>query len=112
MKDKKIDRVFWLGIILLALLLFRNPFSSQNIISDLEPSPDTIHYLSPAKNFFNGQGLKIGYEGRFLNPDVPPLYSLVLAPFIATLKDIRAFYFANLILVFISTILFYQIILQ
>lgn len=90
-------------------MLLKNPFSGQNIISDFEPLPDAIHYVSPARSFISGPGLRIAYEGRSLTPAVPPLYSLFLVPFYFFSNDARSYYFANVLLAISSVGLFYFI---
>src|SRR5258708_5858274 len=95
---------------LFALLLFRNPFSDRNLISNLEPYPDSIHYISPALGVLRGQGLYINREGRKLLPGVPPLYSLILVPVFALNQDVRMFYFVNVAFSFVAFVFFYLII--
>ncbi|OGE30685.1 hypothetical protein A3C59_03145 [Candidatus Daviesbacteria bacterium RIFCSPHIGHO2_02_FULL_36_13] len=104
------QKIFLLGLLLLSLLLFKNPFSSNNIISNLEPSPDSIHYLNPVKSFTEGKGLNISYQDRIIPAHVPPLYSLIITPFYLLTSDIRSFYFTNIILALISAILFFKIV--
>lgn len=104
-------RLFFLFLILaiFLLLLAKNPFSERNLISNLEPFPDTIHYLNPPKSFLQGKGFLIEREGGGLNTAVPPLYSLVLLPVFIINQDARMFYFVNIFLALISLILFYKV---
>lgn len=92
------------------LLLLRNPLSGNNFISELEPSPDSIHYLNPLVSLLQGSGLMISYQGRRVATNVPPLYSLILFPIYFIFHEIRFFYITNVLLTIISTILFYKII--
>lgn len=108
-----IQRFVILTIFLLfLLLLIKNPYSGQNIISDFEPLPDSIHYVSPARSFISGQGLQITYEGRPLSPSVPPFYSLFLTPFYFFSNDARSYYFANVLLAIFSVGMFYFIMVK
>lgn len=96
-------------IIVFAFLLLRNPFSVRTLIPNLEPYPDSIHYLSPALNFVQGNGLFVSREGRALLPGVPPAYSLVLIPGFILKQDVRMFYITNVLLAFVSLGLFIAI---
>lgn len=110
LKSNIIQRFVILIIFLLFLfLLIRNPFSGQNIISNFEPLPDAIQYVNPARSLLLGQGFKIIYEGRSIDPAVPPLYSLTLVPFYLFSSDVRSYYFTNVILAIFSAGLFYLI---
>lgn len=101
--------IIWIIYIIFILLIFKNPYSGKNNISDFTPLPDSIHYISPALNVASGNGLEIIYEGRKIKPAVPPLYSLFLTPFYVISKDARSFYFANILLSVLSLGLFYLI---
>lgn len=95
--------------LLLFLLLLKNPFSDRTLIPNLEPHPDTFHYISPARNLALGEGFTLEREGRVLPLRVPPLYSAVLSPFYLINSDARVFYFANVLLSFIYFFFFYLI---
>lgn len=110
MKFFKKNKILVLGLIILSLLLFKNPLSENNIISNLEPSPDAIFYLNPIKNLLWGRGLVISYQDRILPVPVPPLYTFTLMPFYLPTADIRSFYFTNCLLTLLSAILFYKIV--
>lgn len=103
-------RIIILGAIIFTfgLLLAKNPFSERNLIANLEPYPDSIHYLNPALNFTNGDGLLIGREGRFSKPNVPFLYSATLIPGYLINSDVRFFYFTNILLAFAGLFFFYK----
>ncbi len=104
------NKVFFAGLIFLILLLFKNPLSANNIISDLEPTPDSIHYLGPLASLLSGKGLVISYQGRSIPTQVPPLYTLVLLPIYIISHQIRFFYITNVLLTIFSAILFYKIV--
>lgn len=93
---------------LFLVLLYKNPFSERNLIPNLEPFPDTIHYLNPAINFTEGKGLVIEREGRVMNPSVPFLYSLTLVPGFLIIDDVRFFYITNVILALVGLLFFYK----
>ncbi len=113
---KRISSLFlthWIAIIcgaLFILFLFRNPFSTRTLIPNLEPFPDSFHYIVPAFSFLHGKGFVFEREGRTFKPSVPPLYSLVLSPLFAIVPDVRMFYFVNVTLAFCSFLLMYSII--
>ena len=106
------QKILILCFLMLSILLFRNPFSKNSPISDLEPSPDTIYYLAPVKNFIEGHGFKISYQQREIPIQTPPLYSISLIPIIYIFKDVRAFYFMNILFSFTSLFIFYKILIS
>jgi hypothetical protein len=101
--------IFLVNLFVFILLLSRNPFGERTLIPNLAPYPDTIHYLTPIRSLIKGGPFKIVREGRSLNVNVPPLYSIIMAPFYAINFDVRMFYFANTLLSLISLYLFYLI---
>lgn len=100
---------FFLSAVILALLLYKDVFSERTLIPNLEPYPDTIHYIDPALSFISGKGLILEREGRIMAAHVPPLYSLILIPVYSINNDVRLFYFANVFLSFISLTLFFLV---
>ncbi len=110
LKKLSLSQIFLIGCaFLLLLLLFKDPFSQRNLISNLEPYPDTIHYLSPAINFIQGKGFYIEREGRLKNPNVPLMYSVSLMPLFLINQDVRVFYFTNILIAFLSLLILYKI---
>lgn len=103
------NKILFVCFLVLIILLLRNPFSPDSIISNFEPLPDAIHYVNPALSFLQGKGLKITREGRSIITNVSPLYSISLIPFYLINRDPRMFYFANVLFALISTYLFYLI---
>lgn len=108
--SENVLKKIFLGIIFLTffLLLFKNPFSENNLIPNLEPYPDSIHYLNPPISFLEGKGFAIEREGRILKPSVPFLYSASLIPGFIIYRDVRFFYFSNVILAFLGLIFLYK----
>ncbi len=102
--------IFIFCLFVFLLFLARNPFSIRTLIPNLEPYPDTVHYLSPAWNFASGNGFRLFREDRPLKTWVPPLYSAVMIPAFLIRNDVRMFYFVNVFLALISFFLFYKII--
>jgi len=96
-----------LGVFL--ALLLRDPFSQRTLVPNFEPYPDTIHYINPARSFVEGYGLEITREGRTLQTNVPPLYSIVLIPLFYIHNDPRMAFFTNVILALLSYLFFYKI---
>lgn len=110
LKNLSLKQIFFLlCAFLLLLLLFKNPYSTRNLISNLEPYPDTIHYLSPAINLIQGKGFYIEREGRRSNPRVPLLYSVSLMPLFLINQDVRVFYFTNILIAFITLSILYKV---
>ena len=107
---KEIKIFLSLFILLIYLLLaFKNPYSARSLVPNLEPYPDTLYYSNPAWNFVKGDGFVMqafDFQGKIITP---PLYSLYLMPFFAVFNDVRAFYFANIILGIGSVLLFLNI---
>lgn len=103
----------WHGVLFIALatlsvLLLRSPWSNRMLSPNLEPFPDTFHYLRPVQNFITGDGFHMGREGRFLAPAVPPLYSISMFPVFLLGTDVRAFYLVNAVLSLASVIVFWS----
>ncbi|HAV15461.1 MAG TPA: hypothetical protein DCX25_03960 [Candidatus Pacebacteria bacterium] len=98
-----------LFVSLLFVLLARNPFSSRTLIPNMEPFPDTFHYIVPAQSLLRGEGFFISREGRTIVPAVPPLYSLSLVPAFLVKNDARMFYVTNVILALTAYALFVNI---
>lgn len=107
------QRIFLIIIfITFLLLLYKNPFSERNLIPNLEPFPDTIHYLNPPLSFLEGKGFVIEREGRILIPAVPFLYPASLIPGFILNNDARFFYFTNLIFALSAMVFFYKFLLR
>ena len=105
----KLKYIFVVNFLLLCLLLARNPFNQRTLIPNIEPYPDTIFYIAPARSLAQGDPFKLIREGRETNPGVPPLYSLSLVPFYLINHDARMFYFANVLMSLTSLYLFFRI---
>ncbi len=95
--------------VIFLLLLFKDPFSERTLIPNLEPYPDTIYYINRALSLVSGKGFVVEREGRSFDVPVPPLYSLYLSSFYLINRDVRFFYFANLILAITSFWFFHKI---
>jgi hypothetical protein len=104
--------IYSVVILIAVILLSRDPFSGQNAISQIEPSPDSVHYLSPVKSLFEGHGFAITYQDRSLPTSVPPLYSITVIPFYWLFSDIRSFYFLNVFLLILSDFIFLKILIR
>ena len=111
LRNNKLLEKIILGLVFLvfASLVFKDVFSTRTLIPNLEPYPDSIHYINSSFSFLKGHGFIIEREGRFVPPTVPPLYSIVLTPLFLIKPDARMFYFTNLILSFASLFLMYKI---
>lgn len=96
--------------LVLALLLWRNPYSNRTLIPNFEPFPDSFHYITPPRCWLNGQGWELCRDGMAgVKPAVPPVYGLTLLPAFMLSNDARSFYFINVILAFISLGFLYAI---
>lgn len=91
-------------------LAFKNPYKANNLISNLEPSPDVYYYSVPAWNFSRGEGFKMKAYDVEISGLFTPLYSIYLVPVFYVFKDIRSYYFGNMLLSFLSIFLFLKII--
>lgn len=109
-KSMRKHYIFFIPALVFGLLLFRNPFSVRTQIANLEPFPDSIHYISPALSILRGKGPYIEREDRKIIPSVPPLYSLSLLPGYVVSQDVRMFYVMNVALSFVSLTFFYLIV--
>ncbi|HNV86180.1 MAG TPA: hypothetical protein PKL97_04340 [Candidatus Omnitrophota bacterium] len=97
------------GCLLLGALLWRDPFSPSSKVFDFLPYPDSFHYVLRARNLVQGSGFKVFFDGREIYSPFSPLYSLFLTPVYFFQNDPHAFYFANVLLSFLSLALFYLI---
>src|SRR3989338_6760515 len=102
--------IFLMAAVLYGLLLFKDPFSERTLVSNMDPFPDTIHYLTPARSLAGGGNFALVRKFGQLKPVTAPLYSLVLVPFYMINDDARMYYFANVLLSLCSLFLFYKII--
>ncbi len=112
---KNILKKHWIFLIfgtLLITLLFKNPFSGQNSISNLDPYPDALLYITASKNLAKEGDLKIIYKNVLIDSTIPPLYPITLSPIYFIFGDHRAFYFVNILLTLTSTVFFYKIIVK
>lgn len=110
---KKQLRAHWMFLIFFAffaLLLARNPFSTRTVIPNLEPYPDSFHYVISTMSFLRGYGFTIEREGRTIRPSVPPLYSLSFAPAFLLYRDVRMFYLVNVLLSLGTLTVYYALI--
>src|SRR5574337_343803 len=100
---KKVETWKWVVLIcfiLFCALLFKDPFSQRTLIPNLEPYPDTLNYITGARSLISGHGFTLTREGRSMKVNVPPIYSLTLAPAFLIYSDPRTFYFVNLLFAF------------
>jgi len=105
---------FWISLVICFLvylaLAYKNPFKENNLISNLEPSPDVFYYSVPAWNFIQGYGFKMMAFGKEISQLTTPFYGIYLLPFFVIFKDVRSYYFANLLLGFLSIVLFFKLV--
>ncbi len=107
--EKRVFLISFILIIIFSVLAFKNPYNTRTLVPNLEPYPDTLYYSVPAWNFVHGLGFNMtsyGFESKIVTP---PVYSLYLLPFFAIFDDVRAFYFANLAVMFGGIIFFVKI---
>lgn len=99
----------FIGLVYLSLA-YRTPFKTNSLIPNLEPSPDVFYYSVPAWNLVHGNGFKMMAFGKEISKISTPIYGLYLSPFFAIFNDVRIYYYANLLLGFISIFLFLYLI--
>lgn len=102
--------VFLLLIVIFIFLSFKKVKSSDTLIPNLEPYPDSLYYSVPAWNFVHGNGFSMKTQNIIIKQQTPPLYGIYLIPFFALFKNVRSFYYANMILLIGVIILFVLII--
>lgn len=101
---------FLVCVVVYLALVYKNPFKTNNLISNLEPSPDVYYYSVPAWNWVHGNGFKMEAFGIEIKKIVPPLYGIVLAPFFKIWGDVRCYYYANVLLGILSIYLFLKLV--
>ncbi|MGD9129830.1 MAG: metallophosphoesterase [Candidatus Woesebacteria bacterium] len=101
---------FLLLVLIFSLLIYKDPFSEQNSIINLNPNAESFKYLTPAKCLREGLGFQLCREVGQLKADRFSLYSLVLTSFLFIKNDVRVFAYFNLILTLLAFYLFYKLI--
>lgn len=91
-------------------LSFKKVNTSDTLIPNLEPYPDSLYYSVPAWNFVHGNGFSMKTQNTVIKQQTPPLYGIYLIPFFALFNNVRSFYYANMILLISVIILFALII--
>jgi hypothetical protein len=88
----------WLILSLVfGLLAYKNPFLTNNLISNLEPYPDTLYYSNSAWNLVKNHGFVMETNGIKIQQIVPPLYGTLLTFFLIIFGDVRSYYFLNML---------------
>lgn len=109
---KKNWTLLFAGILFIALL-FKNPYSTRNLISNLEPFPDAMYYTTIPRCFIQDKGWQMCrlYENKteHVPSAVPPAYSLTLIPGYLLNFDVRTFYFTNILIAMASLYLLYKV---
>ncbi len=98
-------------VVVYLALAYKNPFKTNSLISNLEPYPDTMLYSFPAWNWVRGNGWNLGVDEKIVSITVPNTYGVLLVPLMWIFKDIRSFYFTNLIFG-IGTLVFFMLALR
>jgi len=98
-------------VIVYLALAYKNPFNDNSLIANLEPYPDTILYSFPAWNWIIGNGWNLGVGEKIVDITVPNTYGFLLVPLMWIFKDIRSFYFTNLIFG-IGSLIFFMLALK
>ena len=110
--SKNINKIVILLLIgIFAILSFKKIYSSDTLVPNLEPYPDSLYYSVPAWNFVHGNGFVMKTQNTIIKQQTPPLYGIYLTPFFALFKDARSFYFANMILA-VASIIFFVLIIE
>lgn len=98
--------VILLLIVVFVFLSFKKVNSSDTLIPNLEPYPDSLYYSVPAWNFVHGNGFSMKTQNIVIKQQTPPLYGIYLIPFFTLSNNVRSFYYANIILL-IGAIIFF-----
>lgn len=107
---EKFRLYFFIPLVVFSLLLIRNPFSERSLIPNLEPFPDSFHYILPARCFITMNQWNLcrpATPGR--SSDVAPLYSATLIPLYLLSIDPRMFFLTNVVLAIGSFLLLHLI---
>lgn len=92
-------RSFLLVLICFGLILvLKNPYNTSSLIPNLEPYPDSLYYSYPAWHFVQTGNFTMFYDGFNTNIVTPPIYTVFLVPFFSLFKDVRAFFWGNILL--------------
>ncbi len=102
--------VLVLLISLFVLLSFKKIYTSDTLVPNLEPYPDSLYYSVPAWNLVQGNGFVMKTQGVTIKQQTPPLLGIYLIPFFYLFKDVRSFYFGNMLLSILTIYLFVEII--
>src|SRR3989344_2097473 len=103
--------VIVLLIVIFVALSFKKVYTSDTLIPNLEPYPDSLYYSVPAWNFVHDNGFSMKTQNIVIKQQTPPLYGMYLIPFFALFKNVRSFYYANMILL-IGIIIFFGLIVD
>ena len=97
-KINKFSIIF--GVFLLIFLGLTLPaiFQKTHFLQNLEPYPDGILYALSARNFVQGEGMQLSYQGSELRYWVPRLYSIALIPGYLISTNSTTFYVYNVFL--------------
>lgn len=106
MKNTRLILVIVFLLLVFLPLSFKKFLTSDTLIPNLEPYPDSLYYSLPAWNFTQREGFVFKTQEVVIKQQTPPLYGLYLAPFFALSHDVRSFYLANMLLMF-GTIIFF-----
>lgn len=93
---------FWLSALLLAAITL-SPLLGDHFFRNLEPYPDGLMYTIPPLEFLESGQWQLQYNGMSLKPNVPPLYSWLMLPIMATWRSPEAFILLNFLLVIGTT---------
>lgn len=89
-------------------LAWKQPYKGNNLIGNLDPFPDTLHYIVPAIQSREQAGRRFSLLNTMKRPDgemkaqVPPLYTWALSVGYAFNPDPRTYYFVNISLGIVS----------
>lgn len=99
----KVLAFLWMiAVVVLIAALWRNPYSVRTLIPNLEPFPDTFHYLVSAREMVRNGSFSLARGNASIAPAVPPLYPAILTPIWIFGNDPRGYYFINVMLMALS----------
>ena len=110
LKKQFVENWFFWGLVSFYLFIILASFFGSHVLKNLEPYPDSLYYLSQAKELAQTGKLRLRYQDSVINFHVPPFYSLVLSPFFLFTQNPQIFVIANIIFGITSLVLIMLII--
>lgn len=96
----------WASLLVMAVVIL-SPLVGQHWFRNLEPYPDGLMYVVPPLQFIKTGQWLLSYNDLNVLPNVPPLYSVVLMPFLLIWFNPASFIWLNLGLQAVTVVFLY-----